>query len=78
MSETNIATDLCVDAEGEPWTPEIHKRVYGRASVPSVSGGYRSQGTSFENFPMIQAVAERARLRMVEVGRTLQREGSRR
>jgi len=74
MSETNIATDLCVDAEGEPWTPEIHKRVYGRASVPYVSSGYRgqgtrSQGTLFEGFPLIQAVAERAMVRITELRR---------
>jgi hypothetical protein len=59
--ERNIANDLCAEAHGILWTPELH-RVHERASVPSVSGGYRSEG--IEQFPVARALADRFRERV--------------
>jgi hypothetical protein len=67
MSARDIAKEISVEVDNAPWNPELRKRLYARASVPSVSSGYRSQGVPFEGFPLIQALAGRAQARMVEM-----------
>jgi len=54
VSERDIGLDLCVDSENQQWTPEIHRAgTYTRASVPRVSGGFRSQERFLANFPIL-------------------------